>query len=871
MKRWGMAGVALAAAALLVVVATIGVGLRSIDGQDGNGRTAAAAAGGPWNGRSPAPGPANPASLVLPVVRGDQPSPVMLTRSMLEQAWLDTRLDVRLPDGTAYPVVLEHERVEPGGHWTVVGRVSTRLGPQAMVVTVGQDAIFGVLPHPDGSMMQITTSSGSTSIAAAGGMLPPGSEITRPTEPDYLIPHESDRWTAAKAGGMRFPEAGSNWTTKSLSLVEIDVLALYTDDLVALRGSVSAAETEVTNLFAIANQAHVDSGTRVRFKLEGMRRVAVDPTLTNHNALYAISNNSVQGIDLHSLRDEMAADLVALLRPYRDTHGTCGVAWLNGAELNPYGIWDSSGVSVSNVAPCGPHVLAHELGHNMGSVHDRETQSINGQIEYGAYPYSFGYRQNGPMAFATIMAYTSGQPWLGYFSNPGSTRCGDACGVEGRADNVRSLNATAPVIAMFRGPPGTLSIGDSEIYEPQPGDAGYLEFSVRLSGAAPAGGVSFEVSVVGGTAQPSVDYVQPGTIRGTIAEGQRVTYVSLQVNGDAIEEHDETILLRLTNVTGATVHKGEAVGRILNDDPRVVFSGRMRFEGAPAPAVPFSMIVTGIDGAGTSRQITLSPPDFAYHMPVVKGASLRFQIAAPLPFVTQPFFMESIGSSTMRDIRLKRGVQVSGQLRLPAGQPVITTPISVEMRARVDNQLDFFYLQLQPPDFRYSQWVAPGAWIRLEATPPSPYTPFFAIHSIVESDLVQDITVSPLPGLVLRGGGKMPEGTSATWGSAGGLVELSAPAPAGGVQLRYRTVDGTATAGSDYAAIEGALEIAEGATYAHLDSITVFGDDQLEGDEYFYIVVSDVVGAHPVVTRQKLILTEQPRYMSEPLPARPVR
>src|SRR3546814_20704155 len=69
------------------------------------------------------------------------------------------------------------------------------------------------------------------------------------------------------------------------SATAIVVLGLYTDDLVELRGSVSAAETEVTNLFAIANQAHLDSATGVQLKVAARKRGSVDTERANDGVL----------------------------------------------------------------------------------------------------------------------------------------------------------------------------------------------------------------------------------------------------------------------------------------------------------------------------------------------------------------------------------------------------------------------------------------------------------------------------------------------------------------------------------------------------------------------------------------------------------
>ena len=199
MKRRKAAGAGFAGLLLLALVIWLGSGTGTTAPSEGDSR--APSPGQAVDGRSaPVTGdkPHHPArspraTLALPAIKTGQPTAMRLTRETLEHAWQAGKLVVSVPDGGGYTVALEDQRFDAGGQWTVVGRVKTRLGAQAMVLTFGPDAVFGVLPRPDGSLLQVTTTRGNTEIAMAGGMLPPGRKSRLATEPDYLIPPQGQQ------------------------------------------------------------------------------------------------------------------------------------------------------------------------------------------------------------------------------------------------------------------------------------------------------------------------------------------------------------------------------------------------------------------------------------------------------------------------------------------------------------------------------------------------------------------------------------------------------------------------------------------------------------------------------------------------------
>ena len=126
-----------------------------------------------------------------------------------------------------------------------------------------------------------------------------------------------------------------------------------------------------------------------------------------------------------------------------------------------------------------------------------------------------------------------------------------------------------------------LSIADAQVTEGQAGQTN-LTFTVSLSAPAPAGGVTFDVATADGTASAGSDYVATTLTGRTIAAGVTATTIAVPVNGDTLAEANETFALRVTNVVGATVADGEAVGTILNDDASGVINGVAVFAAAPS-------------------------------------------------------------------------------------------------------------------------------------------------------------------------------------------------------------------------------------------------------------------------------------------------
>lgn len=253
------------------------------------------------------------------------------------------------------------------------------------------------------------------------------------------------------SGSLTGPDAMMAATAASLAApVTQDLLVVYTPAAVSWSGGEFNLQTRIVNAVAAANAAYQNSEVGIHLNLVGMAVTQYAETGSMQDALARLRATTDGHMDdVHGLRDALNADLVSLVTLDTDF---CGYAYINP---------DAAGAFSVVLPTCfSSHTLAHEIGHNQGNAHDQ----ANAKGSPGAFAYSYGFRScdhpelaNG-QTFRTVMSYSCTGERVNYFSNPrvmfnGAAPTGIDYDLDPRqaADNARSMNETAPLVAAFRG------------------------------------------------------------------------------------------------------------------------------------------------------------------------------------------------------------------------------------------------------------------------------------------------------------------------------------------------------------------------------------------------------------------------------------
>ena len=240
----------------------------------------------------------------------------------------------------------------------------------------------------------------------------------------------------------------------------IDVAVVYTPAASEAAGDAASLAAVIDLMIAETNEAYAASGVRQHLSLVSRSEVPYTETGSSSLDLARLFYRTDGHLDeVHALRDRVGADLVHLIA---------------GGEVDICGRAVLSGAFAITVLPCDGEVFAHELGHNMGLLHDRyQVRQMYGRVEsHPAYGYvnQRGLTAGAPPSsrWGTIMSYPDqcnaagvGCDWLFRFSNPRQRHNGDplgipfgeGSGVTGPADAAAVLNATGPAVSLWRDRP----------------------------------------------------------------------------------------------------------------------------------------------------------------------------------------------------------------------------------------------------------------------------------------------------------------------------------------------------------------------------------------------------------------------------------
>ena len=355
------------------------------------------------------------------------------------------------------------------------------------------------------------------------------------------------------------------------------------------------------------------------------------------------------------------------------------------------------------------------------------------------------------------------------------------------ANETFSVNLSSPVNAVLARGVGQGTIINDDLPSISVADVTVAEgntgttsavFTITMS-ASSASAVTVDYTTSDGTATAGSDYTaQSGTL--TFNPGETSKLITVAVTGDSAVETDEVFFVNLSNPTNATIAgNGIGVGTIMNDD-------------SPPALTIVSPNAQNEGNSGTTNfvfTVTLSAPS--------------------ANTVTVDYTTVDVTATAGSDYTAQ-----SGTLTFNPGETSKPITVAVTGDTMVESDESFLVLLSNPTN----------------AT--------IAGNGIGTGTITNDDT---LPTVTIASPAAVTEGNTGTSVNAVFAVTLSVPS-ANTVTVDYTTVDGSATAGSDYTAQSGTLTYAAGQINQQI-VVLVKGDTAVETNETFTVNLSNPTNA----------------------------
>ena len=359
----------------------------------------------------------------------------------------------------------------------------------------------------------------------------------------------------------------------------IDVAVFYTTAAKNAQGGTAQIETKIDELVVSANMAYTDSDVNQSINLVAAEEVAYPETETIRTDLRRLRDPSDGYLDeVHTLRDQVHADIVILLRAQEDGE-ISGIAYTMATESTAHARL-AFGVSIVSAS-----IFTHELGHIMGLFHDRydacRHNTATPQCPSSVVaPYAYGYVNQAAFEsgaatskrWRTIMAANhqcraQSPPFdcdrVHFFSDPdnvhpdadgdpmGVSGTQDTTAVDGPADAAQALNDTRDTVADFRQGRAvkvSFAAGSYAVTE-----GGSVTVTVQLD-TAPGRTLDIPLAATSTTGAWPGDYSLPESV--TFSASQTTRTVTFRATQDTRQEDEETVTLGF----GAPLPAGVSVG-----------------------------------------------------------------------------------------------------------------------------------------------------------------------------------------------------------------------------------------------------------------------------------------------------------------------